>query len=219
MTKANEAYRHLAEMIETGVLTPGEIVTEARLVELVGIGRTPMREAVHRLDRDHLVRLRGGRGIEIPSISVDDQIARLEVRRSMEVLAVGLACARATEDQLEDLRTHAEEIQAIQEIEPYVESVRRSHELLRTAANNEYLADALTPLQGLSRRFWLANITDPTSEVRQGKALYVPALQALVERDATGARQRTLQLNDHLMQSALAVAARRAGEGRDFAVV
>ncbi|MEE1622391.1 GntR family transcriptional regulator [Zafaria sp. Z1313] len=214
MTKADEAYELLAEMIETGKLKPGDFWTEAGLVEELGVGRTPLREAVQRLDRDHLVRIRPGHGIEIPSISVDDQLRRLEVRRSMEALAVALACARATDGELAVIRALTGELRGLDELEPYLAAVRQTHELLSAAAHNEYLADAMTPLQGLSRRFWLANIVDAEAEVARGKALHLDLLDALLDRESGHAQQAALALNDYLMDFALAVAIRHSEVGR-----
>lgn len=214
MTKADQAYATLVEMIETGRLKPGGFWTEAGLVEALEVGRTPLREAVQRLDRDHLVRIRSGRGIEIPSNSVDDQLRRLEVRRATEPLAVALACARATDAELTVIGTLTEQLRGLKELEPYLAAVRESHGLLCAAAHNEYLANAMTPLQGLSRRFWLANIVDAAAEVTTGKPMHVDLLTALIGREAEEAQRAALRLNDYLVDFALNVAARDARVGR-----
>lgn len=214
MTKADDAYAVLAEMIETGHLKPGDFWTEAGLVEELEIGRTPLREAVQRLDRGHLVRIRPGSGIEIPSNSVDDQLRRLEVRRAMEPLAVALACARGTEGELEVIGSLTEKLHGLDELEPYLAAVRETHTLLCDAAHNEYLADSMTPLQGLSRRFWLANVLDPATEVATGKSMHLDLLTALLRREAEEAQRAVLRLNDYLVDFALNVAARNARVGR-----
>ena len=91
MNKSEEAYARLTQKIETGELPPGAILSEAALIDAAETGRTPLREAVQRLIRDHWLLAGGGRGLQVPPISVDDQLERLEVRRSLEALAVGLA--------------------------------------------------------------------------------------------------------------------------------
>lgn len=214
MTKADDAYLLLAEMIETGRLEPGTFHTEAGLVEEVGLGRTPLREALQRLDRDHLVRIRPGRGIEIPANSVDEQLRRLEVRRAMEALAVALACERATTAQLAGIEALTEELADIHDLEDYVRAVRATHRMLCEAAHNEYLGDAMTPLQGLSRRFWLAHVVDAAEEVRAGKGMHLQLLRAILARDAEAAQQASIQLNDYLVRFALNVATRNARLGR-----
>lgn len=217
MTKSNEAYGLLADMIEVGTLAPGSVLTEGGLAEMVGIGRTPLREAVQRLDRDHLV-IRSARGIEIPAISVDDQLARLEVRRSLEALAVTLACTRASAAHLSAIDELVGEMESTHELEPYMVVVRKTHALLCNSVDNEYLASSMTPLHGLSRRFWMAHIVDPAREVAEGKELHLAALRALVGRDPQAARAAILTLNDYLVESALAVASRRARIARDAPV-
>lgn len=216
MTKANEVYALLAEMIETGRLSPGDFWTEAGLVEEMEVGRTPLREAVQRLDRDHLVRIRPGRGIEIPSISVDDQLSRLEVRRALEPLAVALACTRATASELTMIEALTEQLRLLDELKPYLAAVRKTHEVLCAAAHNEYLANAMTPLQGLSRRFWLANVVDPATEIATGKSLHVDLLTALLQRNLEAAPHAALRLNDYLVDFALNVAVRNSNEGRSI---
>lgn len=214
MTKADEAYELLADMIETGGLKSGAFWTEAGLVEELGLGRTPLREAVQRLDREHMVRIRPGRGIEIPANSVDDQLLRLEVRRSMESLAATLACVRASEAELTAIAELTEQLRGLDEPQPYLAAVRQTHGLLCEAAHNEYLANAMTPLQGLSRRFWLANVTDAAAEVAAGKALHLELLTSLLKRDAERCQQAVLRLNDYLVDFALNVAARNSRAGR-----
>lgn len=214
MSKAISTYHQLAEMIETGRLAPGDIVTEAALMEVTGAGRTPLREAVQALLRDRWLESAGSRGNKVPSISVDDQLSRLEVRRSLEVLAVGLACAREDAEQVAEITAHVAELGRVGDLESYVTAVARSHLLLRRIANNEYLADALAPLQGLSRRFWLATACGDEEEMQRGQHLYIPALQAVVDRDASAARSRILALHDFLAASAIDYARRRAETGK-----
>lgn len=214
MSKAADAYSRLAHMIETGALVPGALLTEAALMEAAETGRTPLREAVQALVRDRWLVTGTGRGLRVPPISVDDQLERLEVRRSLETLAVGLACVRATEKQLSDVRAHVADMRAGDGTSTYLAAVAKSHELLAGIANNRYLSDALTPLQGMSRRFWLATTMSIPGEVERSRGFYVPALESVVERDVTGARTGILALHDFLADSALGYAARLAEAGR-----
>ncbi|MCT1602086.1 GntR family transcriptional regulator [Kocuria sp. p3-SID1433] len=203
-------------MIETGALPAGAAVTEAALMESTGCGRTPLREAVQRLVQDRWLDLGPVRGLRVPVISVDDQLARLEVRRSLEALAVGLASTRASPEQVEELRAHAEALAAVSSTEGYVAGVARSHELIRRAAVNDYLADSLTPLQGLSRRFWLATTAQRPGEVERGRSFYVPCLRAMANRDAEAARGALLGLHDFLASSAIEHAASQVDAVREL---
>lgn len=93
----------LQDLIGRGSLEPGSMVSERSLIELTGFGRTPVREAIQRLALSHMLRIHPNRGIEIPAASVEDQLSRLDVRRATEVLAVTLACERATQEDLADM--------------------------------------------------------------------------------------------------------------------
>ena len=78
------AYRALEEAIVTLALQPGEVVSEAQLSARLGIGRTPIREALQRLARERLVRILPRRGIVVAVVDVREQLRLLEVRREIE---------------------------------------------------------------------------------------------------------------------------------------
>ncbi|CAM3686248.1 GntR family transcriptional regulator [Micrococcus flavus] len=211
---AASAYVRIATMIERGDLDPGAVLTEASLMAAADTGRTPLREALQRLLRERWLEAGTGRGLRVPPISLDDQLARLEVRRPLEVLAVELAAVRADARQLAAVGEHMRALADVRDHEDYLSALARSHELIRGLANNDHLADALQPLQGLSRRFWLATTRDRQDEVEIGRSLYTPALGAVVRQDAAGAREAILLLHDHLADSALDWARRRAEQAR-----
>ncbi|MCS5478936.1 GntR family transcriptional regulator [Corynebacterium sp. YIM 101645] len=213
MTKADDAYDYLADLIEQGTLAPGSSYTESALIEMSGYGRTPLREAVQRLTRDHLVATSTGAGIVVPSMSVDDQLGRLEIRRSLEALAVVLASQRGSGDELAGLNSLREKLTAQTEPRGYLDTLRRTHQLMCVAAHNDYLAEIMRPLHVLSRRFWGVNLTDAATEIDQGKTLHKVILEAVARRDAAAAQEASIKLNDYLVESALAVASRRAQEG------
>lgn len=87
-SKSDQAYRILEEMIVTTELEPGSLLSESRLVEKLGLGRTPLREALQRLDTENLVEIMPRRGIRITNINIKQQLRLLEVRRTMEALIV-----------------------------------------------------------------------------------------------------------------------------------
>src|SRR3546814_13290711 len=95
-------YTPLEEMIITLQLAPGSAVSEAGLSELLGIGRTPIREALQRLARERLITILPQRGVLVSEINVGTQLRLLEVRRELERLIarrseerrVGKECVR-----------------------------------------------------------------------------------------------------------------------------
>jgi DNA-binding GntR family transcriptional regulator len=151
------AYRELEELIITGQLAPGSVLTESALTARVQIGRTPIREALQRLKVDGLVSVLPRRGILISDVNVQTQLKMLEVRRQLEGLLVRLAVARIKDGERRHFRDVAERIEKAAREEDGIEFMRVDREfnsLLTTAAQNDILHKAMGLMHGLSRRFW-----------------------------------------------------------------
>ena len=80
--------------------------------------------------------------------------------------------------------------------------LRRSHALISAGARNPYLPVAMAPLQGLSRRFWFANLRDVAADLRDGADKHVAILRAIHAQDVERAAQASLALNDYLVEFA-----------------
>jgi len=210
MNKSEEAVILLQEMIERGQLRPGTMVSERSLMEITNLGRTPVREAIQRLALNRMVRIHPNKGIEIPGISVEAQLSALEVRRAVEVLAVTLACERATVAEISAILRLAETLQGGFDLPRYVETVRQTHNLIIEASHNPYLEALMTPLQALSRRFWIMHVQDETREIDIGRALHRDMLLSIASKDVKRASAASLALNDYLVQFSLSVVTRRA---------
>lgn len=210
ISQSDQTVAALQDLIERGALEPGSMVSERSLMQLTGFGRTPVREAIQRLALSHMLRIHPNRGIEIPAASVEDQLSRLEVRRATEVLAVTLACERATREDLADMEVLAAALSGEFSLQSYLDTVRRTHALIIRAAHNPYLEALMAPLQTLSRRFWIMHVRDEAKEVAVGKRLHQQILVAVAGRDVETSRQASLELNDYLVQFALDVVSQRA---------
>jgi DNA-binding GntR family transcriptional regulator len=199
--KAAQAYRDIERMVVFGEIEPGSLVSESFLMEETGLGRTPVREALQRLSRNRMVEIHPNKGVLIPSTSVEAQLRMLELRRVLESLAVRLACERAVREDRDGMEAMVERLEKGGfHLKGYAETVRGTHDLIVRGAHNEYLADAMAPLQGLSRRFWFTHITDVDTEIKAGANLHVAILKAILERDADAAEAATLELNDYLVE-------------------
>ncbi|MEZ5784414.1 MAG: GntR family transcriptional regulator [Rhizobiaceae bacterium] len=194
-------------------LSPGSMISERRLMEITGLGRTPVREAVQRLERNYMVRVHPSKGIEIPANSVEDQLSRLEVRRAIEVLAVKLACRRATSKDIELIQKMALALLEDFSFDAYAETIRQTHALIIDSAHNPYLEASMKPLQSLSRRFWITHIRDEKTEVERGKTLHREILTAISERNAARAEMASIALNDYLVTFALSTIINNRGIG------
>ncbi|QCI69464.1 GntR family transcriptional regulator [Phreatobacter stygius] len=210
MNQSEQAVGVLQRLIEQGDLKPGSMVSERDLMELTGFGRTPVREAIQRLALNYMLRIHPNKGIEIPGISIEDQLRGLEVRRAMEVLAVELACERATSKNIEAIGSLATALDQDFTLREYSETVRQTHALIIEAAHNPYLDALMTPLQSLSRRFWLMHVRDEQREVAHGKRLHQEILKAIAGREGARASAASLALNSYLVEFALAVIAKMA---------
>ena len=107
----NAVYTAVEERILTGVFRPGEPLTEARITEVTGASRTPVRDALHRLERDGLVRIEPNRGAVVLGITKEDLADIYAIRRRIE----GLASRRAAENIKEEEKRGLLEIVEMQE--------------------------------------------------------------------------------------------------------
>ena len=93
-------FNTLRNAILTGELSPGERLMEIKLADKLGVSRTPIREAIRKLELEGLVVITPRKGAEVANISAEDFRDVLEVRRSLEVLAISLACEKMTDETL-----------------------------------------------------------------------------------------------------------------------
>lgn len=200
---ADQAYDAIDDLITSQQITSGTFVSEALLMEATGLGRTPVREALQRLARDRVVQIHPNRGVFVPEITVESQLRLLEIRRPLEALAVELASARAKKAERDAMGRVLVYLQAADfTLDGYAESVKQTHQLISKATHNEFLVDAMTPMQTLSRRFWLANIDDEQEEIAAGARAHTDILMSIIERDAVSGVAASFVLNDYLVRQA-----------------
>lgn len=156
LTDADRAYQQIKEMIVTLDMRPGTVIQEAQLRDDLGLGRTPIREALKRLQSENLVIVKPRRGIFVADITITDLSQIFEVRVELEALCARLAAQRITAEQLVELRRLAEEYERIDpaNLKELFEIDRRFHNLLATAANNEFLRREMDLFHNLSLRIW-----------------------------------------------------------------
>lgn len=196
--KSEDAYQKLVTMITLCELEPGVMVSEGTLMELSGMGRTPVRDALQRLAIEKLVEIHPRRGILIPSLSVEVQLKLLEVRRHLEVLVVQLAAHRASFEQKKQILNLLDEELDISDREAFNSWLSRVHHIVLDSANNEYLTVAMLPLQGLSRRFWFAHMKDVEQTQREARQYHSNILKAICNSDQSEAEKCSIALNDYL---------------------
>ncbi len=151
------AYAALEERIVTLALAPGEELSEGRLVDTLGIGRTPVREALQRLAREGLVEIRPRRGVVVSEIDVASQLELIVVRRELERLMARLASERASTDERTRFSAIAKGMRDAADASGDMAFMRLDRELnllVAAACRNTYARRAMELTFGLSRRFW-----------------------------------------------------------------
>lgn len=154
---AEVAYRRLEEAIVTLSLRPGAVLTEAQLIDLVGLGRTPVREALIRLAQHGLVQILPRKGVLVADISAIDIMAALDARAVLERLVVGEAAKRAGPAERIAIVEAAKAMRLKAEAGDVMGYMRLDKELdalVAQAARSPYAIRAVEPLQALIRRAW-----------------------------------------------------------------
>ena len=152
-----QAYRRLEELIVTLDLRPGQVLSETDLAQQLGIGRTPIREALQRLAREGLVTVLPRRGILVSGLDVRRQLKLLELRRELERLMARCAARRAEAEEraaFDEIAEGMRQAAAEEDEITFMRLDRTLNLLLCRAARNEFVTNAMTLTHGLSRRFW-----------------------------------------------------------------
>lgn len=192
------AYERLREAIIGLDLRPGEMYSEAEMAALVGLGRTPVREALHRLSREELVVARKNRGIFVTPIDVVRQLQLLDVRRVLEQLLAARACEQATEDERREMLDLADASDAVAlsgDSKEFLQINRRVQDLKARASHNETLKSTMDLFYGLSRRFWVAYHGRVPDSLPTASRLHAKILRSI----ATSNRQEALDSSNALL--------------------
>ncbi len=193
---AGRAYAELEEMIATLELAPGSIVTEGELAERLGIGRTPLREAIQRLAAIGLVTTLPRRGMIISEVNITDHLGVLETRRVLDRLIASGAARRATPGQRSDLHTFADRMNraaAAGDLTGFMHLDQEFDHLLLAASHNPAAAQAIAPLHIHCRRFWY--LYRHQGDLQRSAQLHKELIDAVVEAD----EQRAALTSDALM--------------------
>ncbi len=149
-------FNTLRQAILRGELKPGERLMEIQLADKLGVSRTPIREAIRKLELEGLVLMIPRRGAEVAEITEKSLRDVLEVRGALEELAVELACDRITEEDIDQLKVAAKEFeQALQsgDVTIYAEADVKFHDIIYLATENQRLIQLLYNLREQMYRY------------------------------------------------------------------
>jgi DNA-binding GntR family transcriptional regulator len=201
MRLSEKAYHLIKEKIVTLELKPLAVIDEQDLQEDLALGRTPIREALHRLASEGLVIVAPRRGMFVADISITDLQKIFEVRMVMEGFCARLAAQRATEEQIKQMEVTFERLKMVprDNAEELISIDTHLHELMYSAADNEFLADSLSRLHALSLRLWHL-VLNQLNDVKASIAEHGEIIKALKVGDEAQAERLIQQHIGHFQQ-------------------
>lgn len=201
-TLTDRAYHQLEEMIVTLQLAPGQVLSEAQLAEDLGIGRTPVREALQRLASEGLVNVLPRRGVLVSEINLSRQLLLLELRREVERLCATKAAQRASDDERRFFSTLADELAEVAENRDHAAFIRldlQFNQALVAASRNEFAERAMRRIQGLSRRFWFQHYREAL-DLQRCARLHEQVARAIAAGDPGQAGVASDALMDYIVE-------------------
>ena len=199
-TLTEQAYNRLEEMIVTLTLPPGRVLSEKQLTLELGIGRTPIREALQRLALEGLVLVLPRKAMIVTNTDPKTQLRVLEVRRELERLLARASAERASPDERERFGRIAEGMErAAHDMDDlaFMRLDRDLNALLAEAAHNEYAARTMRALNGHSRRFWYLHYKHAADLPRIAR-LHADEARAIAKGHAGGAMAASDMLIDYV---------------------
>ena len=174
---ADQVFEKLENDIIQGVYKRGELLTELKLVEQLGVSRTPIREALRRLEQERLIE-DTGKGSRVLGITEDDLLDIMNIRERIEGLAAYYAALNITPEGLKEL-THIVDLQEFYFSKRDKEHLRQVddafHDMICTLSRRSVISDTLEPLMRKTRRYRRISIDDwqrTTDTMHEHRAMY-----------------------------------------------
>ena len=181
----------LRDAIRRGVLKPGERLMEIQLAEELGVSRTPVREAIRKLELEGYVIMMPRRGTYVANLSIRDINEVFEIRTSLESLSNGLAAERITNEELEQLQRLLVEIGndiEKNDMEKIVEVDTKFHDLLYQASRNQRLIGIISNLREQLTRYRTTSMTFP-GRLKETLGEHREIVEAIAQGDVKAARR------------------------------
>lgn len=149
-------YDELKKQILTGEILPGDRMMEVELADIMGVSRTPVREAIRKLEKEGLVTIEPRKGAYASNVSIKDMVDVLEVRQGLEAMAASIASGRITEEQKEELLSVIENYKKAvesEDIEKIIDYDEAFHSKIVSISGNKTLMQVFSMVQELALRF------------------------------------------------------------------
>jgi DNA-binding GntR family transcriptional regulator len=200
--RASQVYDDILDLIVSRELRAGDLVPERRLAERFGISRTPLREALHRLEGERILERRGANKLYVRETTVEDFMEALHLRRLLEGDAARRAAGRIPLDRLRDLR---QRLQILLEggdpsVPEHYQTDVDLHRLIVEAAGNKLLAEVVADLRRRTRMFSMKRLPERFEPICREHLAILEALEAGDPEGSAGAVAAHL---DNVKQSIL----------------
>lgn len=195
----------LREAIRDGILEPGERLMEIQIAEELGVSRTPVREAIRKLELEGYVIMLPRRGTYVANLSIKDINEVYEIRASIDALAAGLAAERITDDELEQMeRMLVATVEAFDkgDMDRVVEYDTKFHDVLYCASRNARLVGIINNLREQLTRFRSISMAYP-GRMKKTMEEHGRMVEAIAQRDVELAQQLARQHMENSEQALL----------------
>ena len=197
-------FKTLREAILKGDLAPGERLMEIKLANQLGVSRTPIREAIRKLELEGLVVMVPRKGAEVAKITEKDLRDVLEVRASLEELAISLACERITDEKIAELKDALEQFSTVikgKDVTKIAQMDVAFHDVIFEATQNARLVQMVNNLREQMYRYRLEYLKDFSTHSRLDEE-HVKIFEAVSARDIERA---TALIREHIYNQEVTV--------------
>lgn len=207
VSQSERAYLEIRDLIVRVALAPGDVIREDELQEQLGIGRTPIREALQRLARDQFVTVIPRRGMLVSGVDVTELSMLYETRTILEPYATRLACARGRREHWAMMADALKEARKVGTSNDDLMRIDRTcHEIVWNAAGNRFLTDTLDMLYAQSDRLWhlyLADVSDMRHAVEEHAEIHGALVAGDADRAADLAEAHMRAFDEEISQAVL----------------
>jgi DNA-binding GntR family transcriptional regulator len=199
---STQAYETILDMVLSKELRPGDIIQERRLAERVGVSRTPLREALHRLEGERVLERRGEAKLTVREITIQDLMEALHIRRLLESEAAARATGHIPMEALDDLerRLHVLKDGGDPTVPDHLQTDDDLHGMIAVAAENRLMSEIIQDLRRKTRMFSMKRMPERFAAVCDEHLEIVAALKSGDPERAAQAATRHL---DSVKQSIL----------------
>lgn len=194
----DSSYAILEELLVTFVLKPGSVHRVEEIAAYIGYGRTPVRDAIHRLAREGMLRIVPRVGVIVTEVESEEQLEILEVRREIERMVAVRAATMATDSERSAMAEIADEMtESIGGgITLFARADSRFMELMYRASRNRAAAEVLQLFYARTRRYWYVNHESSGSDL--GIRLHIAIAKAIARSDPVEAGAAADALMDYI---------------------